>query len=73
MTAAKSPSLRARTKDRKPEENPPPKKTEKEEKKRFWWNERKKTEPEEDNNFKSAFFTAFSAWPRTCSASRRFG
>jgi len=63
MTGAKSPSLRARTKDRKPEENPPPKKTEKGEKKRFWWNERKKTEPEEDNNFKSAFSPHFQLGP----------
>ncbi len=62
-SSRKSPSLKARPDDRKPEENPPPKKTEKEEKKRFWWKVGKKTEPEEDNNFKSAFLPRFQLGP----------
>ena len=55
----KSPSLKARRDDRKPEEKPAPKKTEKEEKKRFGLNVGKKTEPEENNNFKPAFSPRF--------------
>jgi len=58
-SSRKTPSLKARPNDRKPEQNPPPKKTEKEEKKTFWWNLGKKTEPEEDNNFKPAFSPRF--------------
>jgi len=61
----KTPSLKARPNDRKPEENPPAKKTEKEEKKRLGLNVGKKTEQEEDNNFKPAFSPRFQPGPDT--------